>query len=135
MKSPFQTTDRWSQILMGLLAVGMFTLGLNSVSLAHPLPSTNPQDGDWAHGGPEIPPVQGVPATAGGGGSSPGQQWSCDPHPLSQPPNIICHPALEDRLGCDGGGTGKACDTIPQGSRDYLFLCRCSLKWCNASWF
>jgi len=69
------------------------------------------KDGAWAHTGPNIPPVEGVP-TGGGGGP----QFECKPHPYSVAPNIICHPAYEDRLGCQNGGASKMCDTIATAS-------------------
>jgi len=123
-------------LLFGLMVVGALVLGLNSQAMATGTggggstdgsagqmvaaavkgPPTNPQEGVVFHGGPDIPPKPGVAASDGVN-----TLFNCKPHPFSQPPNVVCHPGYEDRMGCNGD-VALMCDTVPQGQGT---TCRC----------
>ncbi len=77
--------------------------------------------GPSSNDGPPIPPVEGVPQP---GPNSPILEWGCKNNLTPGPPNQQCHAAYEDRLGCNGGGAGKRCDTTnPPGSSATACIC------------
>jgi len=116
-------------MLCGVSVIGLFLFGGGSdvsagrsESMHQEAGMTTSQDHNCGPecSNPPIPAKKGVPKTSSGGGIL---NWSCKNNPATPPPMIQCHPAYEDRMGCNSGGAGTFCDTVPDGGGGTMCGC------------
>lgn len=126
---------RWTVLLFGLLMGGGLIFGgifqgfagkssNEMATQAAVQGDSKPTDvaDDYQKGGDYLKQAPPIPYKSSAAMSEINVDWPCINHPQSPPPFITCHPAYENRVGCDGGGASKMCDTVPSGSGT---TCKC----------